>query len=118
MGASQRIEATKQSRNVKTVAVETDYALDGDGGERGLFDWAEPTMDTLAATVAAVLGAGDMISFTMDRNRTSVLVTLTSGKQQYRKWCNTPYDLDTHLIKVYDRAIQAQNRANPPTLPL
>jgi hypothetical protein len=74
-------------------------------------------MDVLAAATQAVLVAGDMVSFTMDRGGYAVLVTICTASEPIKKWCNDVHVFNDYLLKVYDRAIARQNTKTPPTLP-
>lgn len=80
------------------------------------WDWADMDMDIIAACTVAVLCAGDMVSFTMDRGHNSMCITLFTEQQRLKKWCNTPAEAGTYLLKVYDVAVARRNAAQPPRL--
>jgi hypothetical protein len=75
-------------------------------------------MDSLAAATHAVLAAGDMVSYTMDREGYSVKVTVYGDAGPIAKWCNDVETFDKYMLRLYDKAISRLNARKPPTLPI
>lgn len=116
MGVSRRLAEKATGVSRPPVPVRPAYDMDELPVQTKSFDWADVDMDLMAACPVAVLCAGDMVSLTMDRGGNSVLVTVHSDGGVGKKWCNTPADLNKHLLRVYDVAVARRNVVDPPKL--